>query len=427
MALSSISKKGLAISLIGIAPSMLDWQAANASETYTYSLPQDETSLIYPNVDWLPEPYQKYYEGMLVEDVIKLFTESSLRRDGISFASVTVNTDLRTSSYVVSIVSDDPNVVAYEVVHPQFIANYNAALQGVNKCKQQSDCWNRNNTHEDEPWAFFPQFGLPMAMQRSVLMLNYPPSTALTGQDYLKTFTMNRWTRVLDAVGIHNPTLFETIVDIRPIAAPGSGTSQNLPDAQTYFNDPSGTTGGYYINPQLSLMVEPQLPNPHENTLSLVVLGTPAREDWNKITGAGEDILNTGTATIPGGSKPTPFILGNHPDVTTYQCCPGDPSSQCDSFDLVADEEIDMQIACWARSMSENPDGDPEKVLADCKEKWVTNRSTDDDLTFCALARIDSNECFDKEIDWATAVDYCKSHNNKPCATYACPTKDSIE
>ena len=213
---------------------------------------------------------------MLVEDVIKLFTESSLRRDGISFASVTVNTDLRTSSYVVSIVSDDPNVVAYEVVHPQFIANYNAALQGVNKCKQQSDCWNRNNTHEDEPWAFFPQFGLPMAMQRSVLMLNYPPSTALTGQDYLKTFTMNRWTRVLDAVGIDNPTLFETIVDIRPIAAPGSGTSQNLPDAQTYFNDPSGTTGGYYINPQLSLMVEPQLPNPHENTLSLVVLGTPA-------------------------------------------------------------------------------------------------------------------------------------------------------
>ena len=77
--------------------------------------------------------------------------------------------------------------------------------------------------------------------------------------------------------------------------------------------------------------------------------------------------------------------------------------------------------------MSENADGDPEKVLADCKEKWVTNRSTDDDLTFCALARIDSNECFDNEIDWATAVDYCKSHNNKPCATYACPTKDSIE
>ena len=428
MVLSSISKKGLAIALLGIAPSMLDWQEANASETYTYSLPQDETSLIYPNVDWLPEPYQKYYEGMSVEDVIKLFTENSLQRDGISFDSVSVNSDATTSAYVVSIISDDPNVAAYQVVHPQFITNYNAALQGVNKCKQQSDCWNKNNSHEDEPWAFFPQFGLPMVMQRSALMLNYPPSTALTEKDYLNTFTMNRWTRVLSAIGIDDPTLYETIVDVRPIAAPGSGTSQNLPDAQTYFNDPTGTTGGYYINPQLSLMVEPQPPGPNDNTLPLVVLGEPAREDWDKITGSGVGILKTGTATIPGASRPTPYILGNHPDMTTYQCCPGDPSSQCDdSFDLVADEEIDVQIACWAQAMSDNSDSDPKLVLATCKAKWVTNRSAAADVTFCALARIDSNECFDKDIDWATAVDYCKSHDNNPCATYACPTKDSLE
>ena len=47
----------------------------------------------------------------------------------------------------------------------------------------------------------------------------------------------------------------------------------------------------------------------------------------------------------------------------------------------------------------------------------------DDDLTFCALARMDSNECFGKNIDWDTAVDYCKIHNNDPCATYECPSK----
>ena len=165
--------------------------------------------------------------------------------------------------------------------------------------------------------------------------------------------------------------------------------------------------------------------NRSAQTLPLVVLGTPAREDWNKITGTGEDILSTGTATIPGARKPTPYILGNHPDVTTYQCCPGDPSSQCDnSSDLVADEEIDVQIACWAQAMSDEPDSDPGQVLADCRDKWVTNRSAADDLTFCALARMDSNECFDKGIDWATAVAYCRSHNNNPCATYQCPTKD---
>ena len=152
MVLSSISKKGLAISLLGIAPSMLDWQEANASETYTYSLPQDETSLIYPNVDWLPEPYQKYYEGMSVEDVIKLFTENSLQRDGISFDSVSVNSDPTTSAYVVSIISDDPNVAAYQVVHPQFITNYNAALQG-----RVSNSRIAGTRTIATPWAFFPQ------------------------------------------------------------------------------------------------------------------------------------------------------------------------------------------------------------------------------------------------------------------------------
>lgn len=130
-----------------------DWQTVNASEAYTYTLPKDEADLIYPNNGWLPEPYQKYYQGLLVEDVIKLFTENSLRRDGIAFDSVAVNTDLNTSAYVITINSDDPNTAFYQVVHPQFIANYNAALQGVDKCKQLPGCWNKNNPHLDEPWA----------------------------------------------------------------------------------------------------------------------------------------------------------------------------------------------------------------------------------------------------------------------------------
>jgi len=230
---------------------------------------------------------------------------------------------------------------------------------------------------------------------------------------------------VLTAVGIDNPTLYETIVDIRPIAAPGSNTSQNLPDAQKYFNDPSGTTGGYYINPQLNLMLDPQTSPSTSKTLPLVVLGTPAREQWDKITKSGTSILNTGIATIPGASKPTPYILGNHPDVTTYQCCPGDPSSRCDSFNLVEDEEIDVQIVCWAQAMSINPDADPKATLESCRSKWVTKRTPDDDLTFCALARIDSNECFEKDIDWNTAVNYCRSNQNNPCASYACPTRET--
>ena len=381
-------------------------------------------TVIYPNNSWLPAPYQGFYDGMTIGDVIELFTKDSLRRDGISFESVNVVSDSPNSTdFVVTITSQDENASLYQTIHPKFVANYQEAAKGIYKCTVDVSCWNKNNHVRSEPWAFFPQFGLPMAMQRSVLMLNYPPSTALTEKDYLNTFTMQRWTRILEKVGISDPTLYETIVDIRPIAAPGSGTSENLPDAQTYFSDPTGATGGYYINPQLSLMLDPPSQGLTDRTLPLVVLGTPAREEWHNITGSGEDILSTGAVTIPSASKATPYILGNHPDVTTYQCCPNDPNSECDgSKELIPSEEIDVQIACWAQAMSNDPDGDPVKVLADCKDKWVTNRSADDDRAFCALARMDSNECFASNIDWQTATDYCKNNNNDPCADYACPT-----
>ena len=85
-------------------------------------------------------------------------------------------------------------------------------------------------------------------------------------------------------VGIESPALFETIVDVRPIAALGSGTSAHLPDAQTCFNDPLRKIGVYY--------------------------------------------------------------------------------------------------------------------------------SAANDLRFCAQARIDSNECFGKNIDWTTAIGYCQEHND---------------
>ena len=422
-----ILQVGLALSIAAIAHLQPSWQVAQAQENVTYHLPQAILG-VYPSDGFVPKPYEQYYEGITPEKSIELFTKSSLTRDEIAFDSVTVEFDGSKSAYFVTIATSDPNASLYSTVHPKSVGNYSSAQIGAAYCVKADDCWNKNNTHKDEPWAFLPPLGLPMVMQRSVLMLNYPPVDALTEKDYLNNFTMNRWSNVLKAVGIENPTLYETIVDIRPIAAPGSGTTENLPDAQKYFNDKTETTGGYYINPQLSLTVDPDPGSrSHKHTLPLVVLGTPAREEWNTITGSGEEVLKTATATIPGASKPTPYILGNHPDLTTYQCCPGDTSSECDSHDLITDEEVDVQIACWTQAMSASPDADPDATLANCKDKWVTNRSPQDELTFCALARMDSNECFGKSIDFEMAANYCKAHDNDPCATYACPTENAME
>ena len=418
------SKIGCVGLLLGSAFVICQSQSAQA-QAVNYTLPGEVVS-VYPNDDWLPKVYQGYYSDYTVEEVIELFTSDSLQRDGIKFDSIDIEEipyKFGLWDYIVSIESEDPRAQDYSTIHPKFVENYLAALKGVKMCKRSEGCWNKNNNHADEPWAFFPQFGLPMASQKSVLMLNYPPTTALTRKDYLDTFTMHRWSRVLATVGIDDPVLFQTIVDIRPIAAPGSGTSQNLPNAQTYFNDDTGTTGGYYIAPQLALMVAPPSAISRKRTLPLVVLGSPAREQWRTMTGLPADILDTGVTPIIPGGKPTPYILGNHPDVTTYQCCPGDRSSRCDSFDLLKSEEADLQIACWAQSMAADGLQDPKDALANCKEKWVTKRSPEDDLAFCAVARMDSNECFGKDIEWATAISYCKEHGNNPCATFACPSK----
>jgi len=129
---------------------------------------------------------------MSTADVVKLFTTDSLSRDGSIFESVDVKFDQEDNSYHVTIITDDSKASFYPFVHRVFVGNYMAALNGVNIYKATDDCWNKNNTRPDEPWAFFPQFGLPMVMQKSVLLLNYPPSTALVEKNYLNTFTMNR-------------------------------------------------------------------------------------------------------------------------------------------------------------------------------------------------------------------------------------------
>ncbi len=384
---------------------------------------------VYPDPSWLPTPYKQYYTSL--EDTIQFYTEKSLQNDGIAYDSVTVWRPSEMGEVFVIIRSDDPNVTDYATMHPAFIKNYEQALIGVQKCKSETDCWNKGNTHKDEPWAFFPQFSMAMALQKSVLLLNYPPASALTSKSYLDTFTMSRWARVLRGAGVDQPGLFEVIVDVRPIAAPASGTSQYLPNATTYFNDPTGTTGGYYISPQLGLMLDPPSNTNTLYTLPLVVLGYPARETWCDIIKKSEkdcDVLATGRITLAGSNKSTPYILGNHPTVSTYQCCPGSTDSKCSSFNLIQDEQIDYQVTCWANAMSEDPSQDPASVLNTCKKEWVTQPSLANQTTLCISAAMDNNACYGDGITQKQAAAYCAAHANQACpaTSSGCPVINSF-
>ena len=169
------------------------------------------------------------------------------------------------------------------------------------------------------PWAMFLPFGLPLVNQLAISFLDYPPSTSLSYGDYLNNFTMDRWTQVMQAVGIANPVLYQTTVDSRPIAAPGAARRTTCPTPRPYFNDPNNN---YYLTPMILLLTQPPTAWGNPVTRPVTVLGTPARTAWGKIVGQNVNVLSVGSTTLPGSVLPTPWVAGNHPDVTSYQCCP---------------------------------------------------------------------------------------------------------
>lgn len=57
---SNIGTK-LAATMVALAQLSFHSQVAEAEEQVTYNLPY-EAALIYPAENWLPDPYEKYYE-----------------------------------------------------------------------------------------------------------------------------------------------------------------------------------------------------------------------------------------------------------------------------------------------------------------------------------------------------------------------------
>jgi hypothetical protein len=143
-------------------------------------------------------------------------------------------------------------------------------------------------------------------------------------------------------------------------------------------------------------------------------------------------ILDVGTTTLPGASKPTSWVASIHPDVTTYQCCPGDPSPECCddsdcSYDLVPDEEIDLQAACIVQGLSLDPDADPQAIKSRCANLWSTDPPPANQATICVRAKLDydytaSGQC-QSESD---AQAFCAAYGNNACpeGVYTCDVPD---
>jgi hypothetical protein len=377
--------------------------------------------------------YYKSKKGFpaTLQQSIQQFTAASLKRDGINVdVSVTVTTDLGTATVTFS-GSDSAAVKRagdYVSVLPAFMnSNYaGLGLNGAKACQAATGCW--DPYPGVSPWAFYLPLGLPMVNQKALMLLNYPPSDALCSADYLSNFTMARWTSVLQTVGITDPVLYETIVDVHPIAAPGSGQSTCIAKTTQYFYN-SGQAN--YDQAMLNLLLAPPGRSPGP-TVPLQVAGSDAFVVWSAITGKTLNPGDVGTFTSPG-QAPIPWIATNHPDVTSYQRCPGDPapapgpqpptcsstggSSNYSDNQLVEDELLDLQAACVLKTLAGTPSTSPEDALTACKKIWCTEdngicRKQD----VCVQARMDYNynsvgHCNCQEA----AQNFCQANSYNAC------------
>lgn len=394
-----LSVLAIVVIIVVIILSMKKRKEPYDDQTIEYILGQTQLlNQLYPSQVSLPEAYKNISMYQSLTETIKMFTQQSLERDGIRATNLAV--DDKDGSIHVSFTSGDPSAIGYKTQHPMFINAAAQALPGINRCKAEQDCWDNN---AKEPFVFFLCLGLPLVNQAASYLLHYPPTSALTRGNYMETFTYKRISRVMGSVGNY-PYL--PIIDVEPIAANATHAAP-FPDPVKYFSD--------YLYAMMGVLLNPPKNSASSKTLPLVVLGTPARKAWGQFIGKTVNILDTGIIKLPGSSKMTPWIAGNHPNVTTYNCCPNDLCVKCkdNSRDIVAVEKIDLLIACWVYSMTHKPDQDPTEALSYCKNSWYK----DQDELACVQAKLDttfSSNAMCRSPDQALA--YCKKNNNNPCA-----------
>ena len=364
------------------------------------------------------------------QEVIAHFTLTSLAEDLIQIEPGSLNVISSPGGYVVSFTP----LPAYEVqaqafadMAVRFLDKEHAglALDGCAACAE-TPAWNPMAgfpvNRSDGPCEWFPclPLGLPLVNHLAVTLLHYPPVIAFKNADYLHNNTLTRWKLLLQCVGIEEPTRYHSILDVNPIAAPGSGQSEYPNDyfpinltSMFFANEKRGLT---YVQSMLELMLNPPSVDNNQYTLPLLVCGSPLYDpqaagwfrthfkDQLPLDHMGSptvDVLQAGLVRISASSsKLTPYMVANHmiaAGVTGR--CTDDPSQ---IPNIRKYEAQDLVAATFLGLYQQHPDIHPEEARQKACQRWFgadsgdgapEPGSKDDLLTACALAQVDL--CFD--------------------------------
>jgi hypothetical protein len=381
----------------------------------TYTLgPQSDINKLYPVIQ--TSAMSAYDRSMAVASSIQLYLQNSLRRDLISDACSLQVKPQGPKGYEVSFYSSNPQAAAYGETQSGWLQHAALGLNGVKACQGSKDtaCWEPKGSNLTcaGPWQFYLPLGLPMLSQKMVMLLHYPPYSAMQQSDYLNNATLNRWQRLLTTVGVAQAdwTLYTTTVDIFPIAAPGSGETGCFPtaNAMRFF----GAQGSAYIPTMLQALVSPAADKTQStSTRPVIIFGSEAIGYWNVA------YPNTPTAVLKAGSaslwpsepkKLTAFMGANHPIAAVYQSCASKPG-------ITAMAAQDLATACFAKTMGDQLDADPVAIGAACKSAYENPvPESDQAAQLCSTAVIDMSPQF---AQWSRpqALAWCKQHNNQVC------------
>ncbi len=381
--------------------------------TYTLGT-QTEIDRLYPVINTASQ--SAYDRSMAVASSIQFYLQNSLNRDQITDVCNLRVTPQGATGYQVSFYSSNQHARAYGATQSAWLRRGALGLKGVRACQNSKDaaCWEPKgaNLTCSGPWQFYLPLGLPMLSQKMVMLLHYPPYSALQQSDYLNNATLNRWQRLLTTVGVSPAdwTLYTTTVDIFPIAAPGSGESGCFPTASAlrYF----GAPGSAYIPTMLDALVsQSSSGTPNQTTRPIIVFGSEAIGYWNAAYPKSPTaVLKAGRANLSPATpqKMTAFMGANHPIAAVYQSCTSTPG-------ITTMAAQDLATACFARALGDQPDADPVAVAAACQVSYTNPKpESDQAVQLCTTATIDKSPQF---AQWSVlqAQNWCAQHNNQVC------------
>ncbi|NCD72475.1 hypothetical protein [Mucilaginibacter agri] len=393
--------------------------------SYTYNLGDaNKIEQLYPPAEFA----NKNLNFINYLDVIRHYTSSSLAADGISNVEK-IEISVVAGDYFVKIEADTSLEILTKFGnrHAQiFSADFaQKAIRGKELLVEMG-VWNpmagfkvNHNPADDlTKWHLFPPLGLNMIGQRGLLLMHYPPWVIIQAGTFQNAMTMMRWSQLLLAVGIpaQNVDSYKTIIDVNPIAAPGSGESEYPNDyfpimmASGFFD---GSSDRDYIRSMLDLyLTPPDWPESNKYTLPILICGSPLYDPqapgWFRVTyknilpteqGIPQvNVLQTGTFRVhPDSKRETPYMIANHMIAAGVTgACTNNPAA---IPDIRQYEAQDLTAATFLKLYADDPNIDPAVAKAQACNRWYGNEAgtgaplppdVNDQITLCAMAQMDS-------------------------------------